>query len=223
MYYEKLLALGRQISEQMPASASARGRVAAACEVMGQFLARSGDWPAALNYAQQALEHARAARTLAGEEQPFEWDFSITFRNVADAQVAMGRTKEATQSYEEGIKADPKWAQLYNTAAWLLATSWDDSARNGKRAVELATKACELAEWKEPNYLDTLAAAFAEAGQFEEAVKWQKKAIELSQGLDAAIREQLQAHLKLYEARKPYHEARPKPTDAALPGQPAGR
>ncbi len=112
-WYEKMLALDRRLSDQIPESAAARREVASDCLLMSRFCARTGDWPAALEYAQQELEHARAARTIAGEKQPFEWDFSITFRNVADAQVAMGRTKEAIQSYEEGIKADPKWALLY--------------------------------------------------------------------------------------------------------------
>jgi serine/threonine-protein kinase len=95
--------------------------------------------------------------------------------------------------------------------AWLLATCWDDSIRDGKREVELATKACELTEWKDPVYVDTLAAAYAEAGKFDEAVKWEKKAMEQPGVLGPAALEQAKAQLKLYVAHKPYHEPRPEP------------
>lgn len=68
--------------------------------------------------------------------------------------------------------------------------------------MELATKACELSNWKEPNYLDTLAAACAEAGHFDDAVKWQGKAIDLL--TDASQIGEFSERLKLYREKKPY-------------------
>src|SRR5439155_946642 len=99
----------------------------------------------------------------------------------------------------------------YKSLAWLLATSWDDPVRDGTKAIELATKACELTGWTDPDSFHTLAAAYAEAGKFDHAVKWQKKALEHPEGVSAAGVEQFKQRLKLYEAGKPYHEAKPEP------------
>ncbi len=91
----------------------------------------------------------------------------------------------------------------HNAAAWVLATCPDAASRNGKQAVINATKACELTDWKNAGYLDTLAAAYAEAGDFEKAVEWQTKVLHLAgeQGSDA-----YRARLELYKSGKPYHE-----------------
>jgi hypothetical protein len=75
--------------------------------------------------------------------------------------------------------------------------------RDGKRAVQLGTKACELSNWKSSVHLATLAAAHSECGDFSEAVKWQKKVIET--GFDNnEDKEKAVKRLKLYEQGKPY-------------------
>ena len=74
--------------------------------------------------------------------------------------------------------------------------------RDGPRAVESATLACELTGWKDPGLLDTCAAAHAEAGDFESAVKWQTRAIDLL--TDVRRIEDYRSRLKLYQARQPY-------------------
>ena len=84
----------------------------------------------------------------------------------------------------------------------MRATSQDDSIRDGRQAIADATKACEMTEWKEPNFLDTLAAAYAEAGEFEQAVGWQEKAIALSDD-DETAKKILQMHLESFQAGKP--------------------
>jgi tetratricopeptide (TPR) repeat protein len=86
----------------------------------------------------------------------------------------------------------------------VLATCPDPSLRDGKRAVQLATKACELADWEDANDLENLAAAHAECGRFEEAVKWQAKAVELGKGLQDA--DEARQRLDLYKAGKPFRE-----------------
>ena len=66
-------------------------------------------------------------------------------------------------------------ARSYNSIAWFLATIPDESVRDGKQAVTYATKACELTKWNDPNSIDTLAAACAAAGNFDDAMKWEEK------------------------------------------------
>src|SRR5207302_589419 len=77
----------------------------------------------------------------------------------------------------EALKRDPRSAATFNQLGWVWATCPDPDIRNGERARECATRACELTEWTEPGFLDTLAAACAECGEFDDAVKWQEKAV----------------------------------------------
>ena len=90
-----------------------------------------------------------------------------------------------------------------NRYAMQLSASHDAKDRDGTIAVELATRVCELTGWSDFNYLDTLATAYAELGDFDAAVKWQLKAIEF---LDKPSQLQdLQSRLELYREKKPYH------------------
>lgn len=98
-------------------------------------------------------------------------------------------------------------AHSMNVLAWLLATSQTSELRNSTKAIEYATKACELTDWKNFAYVDTLAAAYAEAGDFKSAVKWQKEAINLlTEKEPAEWRTGFEARLKLYQSGKPYRE-----------------
>src|SRR5262249_53737613 len=105
--------------------------------------------------------------------------------------------------YAKLLLADPSHAAGYNSVAWVWATSPDASRRDGKKAVQFATKACELSGWKKVDYLSTLAAAYAECGEFTEAVIWQNKAVALTLGDDAAM---LRARLESYKAGKAYRD-----------------
>jgi tetratricopeptide (TPR) repeat protein len=112
---------------------------------------------------------------------------------------------KASKDYDEAFRLDPQYGAACNNLAWLLATCPDDRYRDGKRAVELARKACELSAWKNPYRVDTLAAAYAEAGRFDEAVHWQKKVLE-AKDYERAKGEAARKRLKLYEAKQPFRD-----------------
>ncbi len=100
---------------------------------------------------------------------------------------------------------DTNSAIALNNLAWLRATASDPRLRNGKEAVHLAERACQLTENKEPFLLGTLAAAYAEAGRFDDAVATAEKArtVALAQGQIAATNE---LHLELYKSGRAYHQ-----------------
>lgn len=112
----------------------------------------------------------------------------------------------ALRAFEAAIKLGTQDATAYNSAAWILSTSKDNSVRDGKRALELARKACELTAWQEPSFIDTLAAAYAEDRAFDDAVREQQRALDFPQfsfrnGPGARKR------LELYKAGQPYRGA----------------
>jgi len=110
---------------------------------------------------------------------------------------------QAVSFFEKSVEADPEYPPPRITLARLLAVADKRELRDGKKAVELALKACELTEWKEPGCLDTLAAAYARTGDFEQAVKWQEKAIEGMKSFDQSFRRGAQGRLRSYRNRKP--------------------
>ena len=99
-------------------------------------------------------------------------------------------------------------AQQLNNSARRKATSTDERYLNGPRAVELATEACTKTEWKRAKFIDTLAAAYAETGDFEAAIQWQTKAIELS-AANSAFKAAAEERLELYRAHQPCREDSP--------------
>jgi tetratricopeptide (TPR) repeat protein len=125
------------------------------------------------------------------------------YNNRGVAWKRKGNYYEAIANYTEAIRLDPESAIRYSTLAWLLATCPDGKYRDGAKAVQLAGKACELTDYTDANHLCWLAAAHAEAGNFDDAVAWQRKALDLA---SAGEKANMRMGLKLYEAGKPYHE-----------------
>ena len=112
-----------------------------------------------------------------------------------------GQYDQAISDYNKALEINPICAEAYNNLAWLLATANVTRFRNGEKALQLALKACELTDWKNPSCLDTLAAAYARLGDFANAIKWQEKALEspkLSNKTNA------QQRLILYREHKPW-------------------
>ncbi len=111
----------------------------------------------------------------------------------------------AIKDFDESLRLDPNFATALNNKAWLLASCPEKRYRDGKKAVDLATKACVQTKWKVPNTFDTLAAAHAEAGDFDMAVHWEEEALKdmaYEKNFGAEARERL----NLYKDKKPFRE-----------------
>jgi tetratricopeptide (TPR) repeat protein len=148
-----------------------------------------------------------------GDSSP--WTYASNLPEFYESNGQYAHAKETWLLLAQGNPPTRDTALAMNCAAWTCATCPDDKVRNGKEAVEYATKACELNEWKNADWMDTLAAAHAEAGDFKAAVDWQGKAIGLL-SRDASQHGEFEARLKLYQDGKPYREE-PRDTPAGQP------
>ena len=133
--------------------------------------------------------------------------FAAAHYQLAEVQAGRGKIEEAIPHYQAAIGLKPDWLEALNNLAWILATQRDEKLRNGAEAVRLATRAVELTKTNNPGALDTLAAAYAEAGRFPEAVQTARRAVATA----AAARQndlaaQIQSRLELYQAVRAYRE-----------------
>jgi tetratricopeptide (TPR) repeat protein len=99
------------------------------------------------------------------------------YESKARSCIDYGHYDEARKSLEQAVHLEPSDPSTLNDLAWMLATTKDARVRNGRRAVTIATKACALSNWNNAFSIDTLAAAYAAAGNFSDAVKYQQMAI----------------------------------------------
>ncbi|QDV24373.1 tetratricopeptide repeat protein [Aureliella helgolandensis] len=154
------------------------------------------------------------------ESDPKDWE-SMRYRG--DALLSVGEHANAIADYEAALKTleeqrgetedDPKldydYSGLLNNLSWVFATSPNEELRDATRALELGLKACEVTDYKAPHILSTLAAAYAENGDFENARKWSAKSVELASEDEDGDQEQLE-HLKKelesYQQDKPWRE-----------------
>jgi tetratricopeptide (TPR) repeat protein len=112
-----------------------------------------------------------------------------------------GDKKKALDDYEHVLLIDPENPIAYNNIAWIYAAAPDPGIRNATKALEYATKACKLTNWQANAFFGTLAAACAEAGDFDNALKFQ------SQYLAAfPHNKEAQTKLSMYQNHIPYHE-----------------
>jgi tetratricopeptide (TPR) repeat protein len=131
-------------------------------------------------------------------------------QNLGDALFYLkGSSREALAQWGEVLKAAPNQVPVLNQVAMVMATDPDAANRNGAEAVRLAERAVQLVGPREPVLLDTLAAAYAEAGRFAEAVETARRAMALaSEQGKQPLAETLKAKTALYEANTPYRRPR---------------
>ena len=138
-------------------------------------------------------------------------DNAITRFNLGNALLRRGRMDEAIVHYQKALAIQPGFVEAQGSLAriaWVLATSPNSSVRNGSKAVELAQQTDRLSGGRNPTMIATLAAAYAEAGRFSEAITTAQRALQLASSQNnPTIVSALDAQLKLYQAGSPFHEA----------------
>jgi tetratricopeptide (TPR) repeat protein len=126
---------------------------------------------------------------------------------LANALNQQGRTAEALAQYRVTLDLAPAWPQALNRFAFVLATHPEARFRDGAAAVRLAEAANKLTDQSQPLLLNTLAAAYAEAGHFDKAVAVEQRACQLAlNSSQKGLGPQMQNCLQLYQAGKSYRD-----------------
>jgi Flp pilus assembly protein TadD len=146
-------------------------------------------------------------------------DYANARSNLDIVQSQWGELRKTLAGRRESLRSRPNDIALLNETAWVLATNPNASIRNGTEAVELAQRAVQLSDRREPAVLGTLAAAYAEAGRFPEAVQTARKALELATEQNKqSLAESVKAKIPLYKAGTPFREMQqPAPSKSAQP------
>jgi tetratricopeptide (TPR) repeat protein len=126
--------------------------------------------------------------------------------NLAMSLWGLGKTEEAIGQYYHVLQLKPKWAKAANSLAWILATDRNAGIRNGDEAVQWAMVACKGEGRKNPEYLDTLAAAYAEAGHFTKALETAQRSLMIAKTIgDTELFYEVRHRLQLYKRGKAFH------------------
>ncbi len=173
-----------------------------ACSSLGTVMAERGQFDEAIALYEEALR--------------IRPDYAHAHTNLGLALARRGQVDEAISHYQAALKIEPNYAAALNNLAWIRATHPDAKFRNGLEAVALAHRAVELSP-SDAGDLDTLAAAYAEAGRFAEALETARKALDLAvQQNKQALAESVQDRIRLYAAGKPFREPPSAPAETSL-------
>jgi Flp pilus assembly protein TadD len=155
---------------------------------------------------QEAMKHFQAVLRLKPDDP---WPHI----NLGIALEEQGRTEEAVACYRKALALRPDLPSGLANLAWLLATDETIGSGNSSEAVELAERACALTGYEHPEFLDTLAAAYANASRFPDAVRTALKAVELARTkADAELTRAIEHRLRLYQEGRPCRDIR-RPQD----------
>ena len=151
----------------------------------------------------EAAAHYQTALRLQPREPQLHFLLALIFEQQQDKS-------EAIRHYREAIRLNPQFTLALNNLAWLLATHPDTRLRNGPEAVQFAERACELTQKQHAYFLGTLAAAYAEVGQFELAAATAEKAIAVAEARsDNSHAQRTREALALYRNKQPWHASAP--------------
>ena len=160
---------------------------------LGMALLKMGRVDEAIAHFQQALQIKPA--------------YAEARNNLGNARLRKGQVDEAIAQYQQVLQIKPDSPNVLNNLAWLLATCPDARLRNGVQAVKYAERACELTHYGVAPLVGTLAAAYAEAGRYDDAIAAAQKACALATAAgEQELLEKNRKLLVLYRARQPYHE-----------------
>lgn len=139
--------------------------------------------------------------------QPDVWE---PYRFRGDARLSVFDYENAIADFEKALELAPEDEEdrsgILNNLSWILSTSEPDGIRDGKRALELGLQACELTKYGKQHILSTLAAAYGELGEFDKAIEWSEKAVQLAKERNDEQVEQYENELKSYKEGKPWRE-----------------
>jgi tetratricopeptide (TPR) repeat protein len=161
---------------------------------LGNLLLQKGELDA-------AISHSRAVLSM----QPEHAEARIILAVALDRE---GQIADAITNYQKVLAISPQSVPTQNNLAWIFATCSNASLRDGNKALELARQADRLSSGANPVVRRTLAAAYAEIGQFADAIETAQDALRVAklQG-DSALAAQLQEEIVIYQAGAPYREA----------------
>ena len=194
---------------------AAQGKVDEALTIVNRIIANYPN-----NWRAHFLKAAVLVLAKRGDDALREMDQSIRLAQHSNVSTALlselyqskgrscidyGRYLDARRALETAVHLQPNDPTTLNDLAWMLATAQNKEVRNGRRAVDLASKACRLGRWTNAFAIDTLAAAYAETGRFDEAVRYEQLAI---QNLSPEDRKDqlsgMENRLQLYQSGQPY-------------------
>jgi tetratricopeptide (TPR) repeat protein len=129
-----------------------------------------------------------------------------TYFNRALLFKSKGDFASVVANYALALQFNPNYANACNNLASLWSTCPDEKFRDGPKALEFASKACELSKWANCLHLFTLGGAYAEVGQFDQAVHWAKKSLELAPKQQPGRVDELRRKLQCFEDGKPWRD-----------------
>lgn len=153
---------------------------------------------------EDAIEAFSQAFRLAPDDVDVRQGLAASHYQLARRRLSDNRPDSAIQHLRAAVKAQPGWIEPIFYLAQVLATSPDETVRDGKEALQLALQVCQATNFENPQALEVLAAAYAESGDFEQAIRLASKALELARNRDeAAMAKRIQSEIEQYKLQEP--------------------